>query len=172
MKLSRLSILAVAALSCAAFAISCESDDANSLAPFWSDGDVDGGAGLKDGNGLNGGDGFGDLNGGDAGLQGGDGFGNGLNGGDGFDQNGPGAYGEDLNKTPYIDGFGARIEGVEFQPLYFPYFDVRSTSGRIVGVTHCGNVKIHFIGSPRGTSVCLEYTGKVFKLVTRVQRTM
>ena len=125
MKLSRLSILAVAALSCAAFAISCESDDANSLAPFWADGDVDGGAGLNgaNGSGLNGGDGFGGLNGGDAGLQSGDGFGNGngLNGGDGFDQNGPGAYGEDLNKTPYIDGFGARIEGVEFQPLYFPY---------------------------------------------------
>ena len=107
MKLSRLSILAVAALSCAAFAISCESDDASALAPFWADGDVDGDAmkgGVGNGNGLNGGDGFGDLN-----------------GGDGFDQNGPGAYGEDLNKTPYIDGFGARIEGVEFQPLYFPY---------------------------------------------------
>ena len=91
MKLTRLSILAVAALSCAAFAISCESDDANSLAPFWADGDVDGDA-MKGGvgNGLNGGDGFGDLNGGDAGLRGG-------------------------------DGFGARIEGVEFQPLYFPY---------------------------------------------------
>ena len=98
MKLSRLSILAVAALSCAAFAISCESDDANSLAPFWADGDVDGGAGLNGGNG------------------------NGLNGGDGFDPNaGPGAFGEDLSKTPYIDGFGAKIEGVEFQPLYFPY---------------------------------------------------
>ena len=124
MKLSRLSILAVAALSCAAFAISCESADANSLAPFWADDDVDGGAGLNggNGNGLNGGDGFGDLNGGDAGLRGGDGFGDGgLNGGEGFDPNGPGAYGEDLNKTPYIDGFGARIEGVEFQPLYFPY---------------------------------------------------
>ncbi len=123
MKLSRLSILAVAALSCAAFAISCESDDANALAPFWADGsDVDG-AGLNGGNGgLNGGDGFGSLNGGDAGLRGGDSFGNGgLNGGDGFDQNGPGAYGEDLNKSPYIDGFGAKIEGVEFQPLYFPY---------------------------------------------------
>ena len=67
MKLSRLSILAVAALSCAAFAISCESDDASALAPFWADGDVDGGAGLNggNGNGLNGGDGFGDLNGGD-----------------------------------------------------------------------------------------------------------
>ena len=125
MKLSRLSILAVAALSCAAFAISCESDDASALAPFWADGDVDGDAmkgGVGNGNGLNGGDGFGDLNGGDAGLQGGDGFGDGgLNGGDGFDPNGPGAYGEDLNKTPYIDGFGARIEGVEFQPLYCPY---------------------------------------------------
>ena len=49
MKLSRFSILAVAALSCAAFAISCESDDANSLAPFWADeSDVDG-AGLKGG---------------------------------------------------------------------------------------------------------------------------
>ena len=35
MKLSRLSILAMAALSCAAFAISCESDDASALAPFW-----------------------------------------------------------------------------------------------------------------------------------------
>ena len=123
MKLSRLSILAVAALSCAAFAISCESDDASALAPFWADGDVDGDA-MKggNGNGLNGGDGFGDLNGGDAGLRGGDGFGDGgLNGGDGFDPNGPGAYGEDLNSTPYIDGFGARIEGVEFKPLYFPY---------------------------------------------------
>ena len=118
MKLSRLSILAVAALSCAAFAISCESDDASALAPFWADGDVDGDAmkgGVGNGNGLNGGDGFGDLNGGD-------GFGDGgLNGGEGFDPNGPGAYGEDLNKTPYIDGFGAKIEGVEFQPLYFPY---------------------------------------------------
>ena len=125
MKLSRLSILAVAALSCAAFAISCESDDASALAPFWADGDVDGDAmkgGVGNGNGLNGGDGFGDLNGGDAGLRGGDGFGDGcLNGGEGFDPNGPGAYGEDLNKTPYIDGVGAKIEGVEFQPLYFPY---------------------------------------------------
>ena len=118
MKLSRLSILAVAALSCAAFAISCESDDPrHAIAPFWTDGDVDGdGTGL---NGGNGGNGFG-LNGGDAGLQGGDSFG--LNGGDGFDsESGPGAYGDDLSKSPYIDGFGARIEGVEFQPLYFPY---------------------------------------------------
>ena len=117
MKLSRLSILAVAALTCAAFAISCESDDPrHAIAPFWTDGDVDG-------SGLNGGNGFGDgsdLNGGDAGLRGGDGFG--LNGGDGFDsESGPGAYGDDLSKSPYIDGFGARIEGVEFQPLYFPY---------------------------------------------------
>ena len=121
MKLSRLSILAVAALSCAAFAISCESDDASALAPFWADGDVDGDA-LNGGRGPNGGD-FGDLNGGDAGLRGGDGFGDGgLNGGNGFDSNsGPGAYGEDLSKSPYIDGFGARIDGVEFQPLYFPY---------------------------------------------------
>ena len=124
MKLSRLSILAVAALTCAAFAISCESDDPrNAIAPFWTDGDVDG-AGLNGGNGGNGGNGFGgdgcDLNGGDAGLRGGDGFG--LNGGDGFDsESGPGAYGEDLSKSPYIDGFGAKIEGVEFQPLYFPY---------------------------------------------------
>ena len=122
MKLSRLSILAVAALTCAAFAISCESDDPrNAIAPFWTTGDVDGdGAGLNGGNGGNGfGDGFG-LNGGDAGLQGGDGFG--LNGGNGFDsESGPGAYGEDLSKSPYIDGFGAKIEGVEFQPLYFPY---------------------------------------------------
>ena len=122
MKISRLSILAVAALTCTAFAVSCESDDpSKAVAPFWTDGDVDG-----DGAGLNGGNGFGNgsganLNGGDAGLQGGDGFG--LNGGDGFgtDDSGPGAYGEDLSKTPYIDGFGARIEGVEFQPLYFPY---------------------------------------------------
>lgn len=122
MKISRLSILAVAALTCTAFAVSCESDDpSKAVAPFWTDGDVDGDA---SGAGLNGGNGFGDgsgLNGGDAGLQGGDGFG--LNGGDGFgtDDSGPGAYGEDLSKTPYIDGFGARIEGVEFQPLYFPY---------------------------------------------------
>ena len=118
MKFSRLSILAVAALSCAAFAISCESDEPrNAIAPFWTNGDVDGdGAGL---NGRNGENGFG-LNGGDAGLQGGDSFG--LNGGDGFDsESGPGAYGDDLSKSPYIDGFGARIEGVEFQPLYFPY---------------------------------------------------
>ena len=119
MKLSRLSILAVAALTCAAFAISCESDDPrNAVAPFWADGDVDGGDGLNGGRG-----GFGDgsdLNGGDAGLRGGDGFG--FEGGDGFDSNsGPGAYGEDLSKSPYIDGFGARIDGVEFQPLYFPY---------------------------------------------------
>ncbi|MBR4716612.1 MAG: OmpA family protein [Lentisphaeria bacterium] len=124
MKLSRLSILAVATLTCAAFAISCESNDPrNAIAPFWTDGDVDG-SGLNGDGSLNG-DGFGDggLNGGDAGLRGGDGFGNGgLNGGDGFDSNGgPGAYGEDLNKSPYIDGFGAKIEGVEFQPLYFPY---------------------------------------------------
>jgi peptidoglycan-associated lipoprotein len=124
MKLSRLSILAVAALSCAAFAISCESDDNSALAPFWADGSAVDGDALKggNGNGLNG-DGFGDLNGGDAGLRGGDGFGDGgLNGGDGFDSNsGPGAYGEDMNNAPYIDGFGAKIEGVEFQPLYFPY---------------------------------------------------
>lgn len=120
MKFSRFSILAVAALSCAAFAISCETDT-SSLDPYWADGDVDV-AGLNGGNGMNG-DGFGDLNGGDAGLRGGDGFGDGgLQGGDAFDSNsGPGAYGEDLSKTPYIDGFGARIEGVEFQPLYFPY---------------------------------------------------
>ena len=123
MKLSRLSILAVATLTCAAFAISCESNDPrNAIAPFWVEGNVDDGS-LNGGNGLNGdglnGNGFG-LNGGDAGLRGGDGFG--LNSGDGFDSNGgPGAYGEDLNQTPYIDGFGARIEGVEFQPLYFPY---------------------------------------------------
>ena len=120
MKLSRLSILAVAALSCAAFAISCESDDSSALAPFWADGDVDG-AGLNDGG--NGGKGFGgdgfDLNG-DAGLRPGDGdFG--LNGGDFDDGSTPGAFGEDLSKSPYIDGFGARIDGVEFQPLYFPY---------------------------------------------------
>ena len=108
MKLSRLSILAVAALTCAAFAISCESDDPrHAIAPFWTDGDVDG-ADLNGGNGGNGGNGFGD--------------GYDLNGGDGFDPNsGPGAYGEDMSKSPYIDGFGARIEGVEFQPLYFPY---------------------------------------------------
>ena len=125
MKLFRLSILAVAALSCAAFAISCESDDASALAPFWADGDVDGDA-LTGGRGPNGGgngfdDGF-DLTGGN-GLRGGDGFGDGgLTGGDGFDSNGaPGGFGEDLSKTPYIDGFGARIDGVEFQPLYFPY---------------------------------------------------
>ena len=152
MKLSRLSILAVATLTCAAFAISCESNDPrNAIAPFGVEGNVDDGS-LNGGNGLNGdglnGNGFG-LNGGDAGLRGGDGFGNGgLTGGDdfengngltggpgaygedlskaayidGFDSNGgPGAYGEDLNQTPYIDGFGARIEGVEFKPLYFPY---------------------------------------------------
>ena len=123
MKLPRLSLLAAAALCCAAFAISCESDDPrNAIAPFWTDGDVDGGNGLNGGNGgatggLNGlnGDGFGD----DAGLRGGDGFGFGT--GDGFDESGPGAYGDDLSKSPYIDGFGARIEGVEFDPLYFPY---------------------------------------------------
>ena len=103
MKLSRLSVLAVAALTCTAFAVSCESNDpSKAVAPFWTDGDVDG-----DGAGLQGGDGFGD---------------GGLNGGDGFGaDSGPGAYGEDLSKAPYIDGFGARIEGVEFQPLYFPY---------------------------------------------------
>ena len=124
MKFVRLSLLAVAALSCAAFAISCESDDASALAPFWADGDVDGDA-LTGGRGPNGGNGFDDgfdLTGGN-GLRPGDGFGDGgLIGGDGFDSNGgPGAFGEDLSKTPYIDGFGARIEGVEFQPLYFPY---------------------------------------------------
>ena len=120
MKITRLSILAVAALSCAAFAISCESDDSSALAPFWADGDVDGGA-LNDGRGPNGGPGFDDLNG-DAGLRPGGGFGDGGLTSGGFDSNGgPGAYGEDLGKAPYIDGFGARIEGVEFQPLYFPY---------------------------------------------------
>lgn len=123
MKFFRFSLLAVAALTCTAFAVSCESDDpSKAVAPFWVDGDVDG-------SGLNGGgNGFGDgsgLNGGDAGLRGGDGFG--LNGGegygdgDGFGDGGPGAFGEDLSQTPYIDGFGARIEGVEFAPLYFPY---------------------------------------------------
>ena len=121
MKFIRFSILAVAALTCTAFAVSCESDPSKAVAPFWTDGDADGAGG--NGSGLNGGNGFGDgsgLNGGDAGLRGGDGFG--FEGGDGFDDNsGPGAYGEDLNKTPYIDGFGARIEGVEFTPLYFPY---------------------------------------------------
>ena len=129
MKFFRFSILAVAALTCTAFVVSCESDDpSRAVAPFWTDGDVDGGAGLN-GAGLNGGNGFGDdfgLNGGDAGLRGGDGFGDGsasgLNGGDaGFGADGPGAFGEDLSKAPYIDGFGARIEGVEFQPVYFPY---------------------------------------------------
>ena len=125
MKLPRLSLLAAAALCCAAFAISCESDDPrNAIAPFWTDGDVDGDGlnGGKGGAGANGGL-NGGLNGGDfddgAGLQGGDGFGFGT--GDGFDDNGPGAYGDDLSKSPYIDGFGARIEGVEFEPLFFPY---------------------------------------------------
>ena len=127
MKLPRLSLLAAAAVCCAAFAISCESGDPrNAIAPFWTDGDVDGNGldgkggngGLNGGqNGLNGGD-FGD----DAGLRGGDGFGFGDGDGNGFDDNsGPGAYGDDLSKSPYIDGFVARIEGVEFQPLYFPY---------------------------------------------------
>ena len=51
MKLPRLSLLAAAALCCTAFAISCESDDPrNAIAPFWTDGDVDG-------DGLNGGKG-------------------------------------------------------------------------------------------------------------------
>ena len=121
MKLPRLSLLAAAALCCAAFAISCESDDPrNAIAPFWTDGDVDGnglnGGRGGNGSGLNGGG----FENGDAGLRGGDGFG--FESGDGFDDNsGPGAYGDDLSKSPYIDGFGARIEGVEFQPLYFPY---------------------------------------------------
>ena len=121
MKFFRFSILAVAALTCTAFAVSCESDDpSKAVAPFWADGDVDGSGlngngGVGDGSGLNGGE-FGDG----SGLRGGDGFG--LNGGDGFgDGSGPGAYGEDLTQSPYIDGFGARIEGVEFEPLYFPY---------------------------------------------------
>ena len=123
MKLSRLSILAVAALTCAAFAISCESDDPrHAIAPFWVDGDVDGADLNGGGKGGNGGKGFDDggfdLNG-DAGLRPG-GFD--LNGDNGFDSaSGPGAYGEDLSNAPYIDGFGAKIEGVEFQPLYFPY---------------------------------------------------
>ena len=124
MKLSRLSILAVAALSCTAFAVSCESDDpSRAVAPFWTDGDVDGAA-LNDGKGGGkgpGGSGFedsfdlktGELPDGSGGLIGGDGYGD--------DSTGPGAFGEDLGKTPYIDGFGARIDGVEFQPLYFPY---------------------------------------------------
>ena len=121
MKLPRLSLLAAAALCCAAFAISCESDDPrNAIAPFWIDGDVEGGNGLNNGGkggagGLNGGD-FGD----DAGLRPGDSFG--YPPPPHFDDNsGPGAYGDDLSKSPYIDGFGARIEGVEFDPLYFPY---------------------------------------------------
>ena len=43
MKFSRFSILAVAALTCTAFAVSCESDDpSKAVAPFWADGDVDG----------------------------------------------------------------------------------------------------------------------------------
>ena len=127
MKLSRFSILAVAALTCTAFAVSCESDDpSKAVAPFWADGDIDGSA-LNGGNGGKGGKGFGDdgfdLNG-DAGLRPGGGFD--LNGGNGsdnsdFDLNGPGAFGEDLTQSAYIDGFGARIEGVEFTPLYFPY---------------------------------------------------
>ena len=121
MKFFRFSLLAVAALTCTAFAVSCESDDpSKAVAPFWADGDLDGSRLNGGGNGF--GDGSG-LNGGDAGLRGGDGFGDGgLNGGNGFDsESGPGAYGEDLSKAPYIDGFGARIDGVEFQPLYFPY---------------------------------------------------
>ena len=104
MKFFRFSILAVAALTCTAFVVSCESDDpSKAVAPFWTDGDVDG-SGLN-GSGLNGGNGFGDdfgLNGGDAGLRGGNGFGDGsgLNGGDnGFGSDGPGAFGEDLSKA-------------------------------------------------------------------------
>ena len=128
MKFSRFSILAVAALTCTAFVVSCESDDpSRAVAPFWTDGDVDGGAG-RNGAGLNDGSGFDnngfDLNNDDLNLRGGEGYNNtsDLNGGDnGFGADGPGAFGEDLSKTPYIDGFGARIEGVEFQPVYFPY---------------------------------------------------
>ena len=134
MKLSRFSILAVAALTCTAFAVSCESDDpSKAVAPFWVDGELDG-SGLSGGRGNGSNDGFGNgfsdssaLNGGDAGLSGGDAFGsNGA--GDNFDINGPGAYGEDLTQAAYIDGFGARIEGVEFTPLYFPYDQITISS--------------------------------------------
>ena len=122
MKFSRFSILAVAALTCTAFAVSCESDDpSHAVAPFWTDGDVDG-----DGADLTGGKGFNndfELNGGGADLTGGKGFDDdpGLTGGSGFGSDGPGDFGDDLSKTPYIDGFGARIEGVSVTPLYFPY---------------------------------------------------
>ena len=153
MKLSRISILAVAALTCAAFAISCESDDPrNAVGPFWAGGDVNGGDGLNGGRG-----GFGDgsgLDSGDAGLRGGDdGFG--FEGGDGFDSNsGPGAWGEDLNNTPYIDGFGARIEGVEFQPLYFPYDQNTISSSE---ETKVASVAEYLLGHPEAGVVVEGY---------------
>ena len=154
MKLSRFSILAVAALTCTAFAVSCESDDpSNAIAPFWVDGDVDG-AGLNDGG--KGGKGFGgdgfDLNG-DAGLRpGDDGFG--LNG-DGFDDGStPGEFGEDLSKAPYIDGFGARIDGVEFQPLYFPYDQNTISSSE---ETKIGAVAQYLLGHPEAGVVVEGY---------------
>jgi len=156
MKLSRFSILAVAALTCTAFAVSCESDDpSKALAPFWADGDVDGdgaGAGLNGGNGSGFGDGSG-LDGGDAGLRGGDGFG--LNGGDGFDDGStPGAFGEDLSKSPYIDGFGARIDGVEFQPLYFPYDQNTISSAEEAKI---GAVAQYLLGHPEAGIVIEGY---------------
>lgn len=154
MKLSRFSILAVAALTCTAFAVSCESDDpSKALAPFWADGDVDG-AGLNDGG--NGGKGFGgdgfDLNG-DAGLRPGDGdFG--LNGGGFDDGSTPGAFGEDLSKSPYIDGFGARIDGVEFQPLYFPYDQNTISSAEEAKI---GAVAQYLLGHPEAGVVIEGY---------------
>lgn len=156
MKLSRFSILAVAALTCTAFAVSCESDDpSKALAPFWVDGDVDGsgaGAGLNGGNGSGFGDGSG-LDSGDAGLRGGDGFG--LNGGDGFDDGStPGAFGEDLSKAPYIDGFGARIDGVEFQPLYFPYDQNTISSSEEAKI---GAVAQYLLGHPEAGVVVEGY---------------
>lgn len=154
MKLSRFSILAVAALTCTAFAVSCESDDpSNAIAPFWVDGDVDGdGSGLNGGNGSGFGDGSG-LDGGDAGLRGGDGFG--LNGGDGFDDGStPGAFGEDLSKAPYIDGFGARIDGVEFQPLYFPYDQNTISSSEEAKI---GTVAQYLLGHPEAGVVVEGY---------------
>ena len=69
----------------------------------------------KTGAGLDGGDNI-DL----TGLQGGEGQ-NGLNknGTDGVDAWGPGAQGG--KDGAYIDGFGARIAGVNFEPVYFSF---------------------------------------------------
>lgn len=109
MKLFRLVLFSAVAVSMAAFLSSCESG--SNLDPFWSD---DGGANgaMGRGNGLADPDaGFGNG----SGLNPSFGAGSGLSG---ADLNSPTGYGEEV---PYIDGFGARIPNVTFQPVYFQY---------------------------------------------------